>query len=254
LSRVSLVVPVYNEAGLIESSAATIRTFLEGRGGEFEVVFSDDGSTDGTTDVLRRLEKDDATRRTRLVVAEQNQGKGGALNLGLAAATGDVVAYIDADMEIPISHVGDVLQGIAEGYDLCVGSKAIGDSQRESRRKIAHKVYNGMVRNLLGSRVYDHSCGVKAFRREVVDAVLHEMRDKKWVWDTEFLVRAQRKGFRVKEVPIHSVSRRESKVRFVSAVIDSFGAVLRLYFQGVKVPRNLRKDATTPARRANATG
>ncbi len=253
MTQLSLVVPAFNEVELIEKSAAVFTDFLEQRGLSWELIFSDDGSSDGTVDLLNNIAKSDKKGRIKVIASPVNQGKGGALTLGLDATTGETVAYIDADLEIPIEHLGEVLDGIDEGFDCCVGSKYIGDSKRESKRKMAHLVYNGMVRHLLGSRVHDHSCGVKAFRREVVDAVLSKMQDKKWVWDTEFLVRAQMNGFRVKEIAIHSVSRRQSKVKFFSAVMDSFGAVLGLYGRGVKVPRKLRPLATTPARQARVS-
>lgn len=246
LTKLTLVVPVFNEAGLIRESAAVFRDFLDRTEPKSELIFSDDGSTDGTLEILREIAAQDDSGRTHLVGGEVNQGKGAALNIGLAEAKGNIVSYIDADLEIDVKYLGDVLEGIREGFDLCVGSKYIGDSKRESRRKIAHLGYNGMVRVLLGSRVHDHSCGVKAFRKEVVRDVLPSMKDKKWVWDTEFLVRAQKAGYRVKEIPIHSISRRDSKVKFVEAVLQSFGAVLKLFLRGVRVPSRKQKLATTP--------
>ena len=237
MKQLSLIIPVYNEKDHIRGTAKKVAAYLKGLDLDHEIIYSDDGSTDGTAAILKKLKR--ADKNVRLVSAPKNEGKGAALTKGLKAAKGRVVAYIDADMEIDIKFVGDVLKGIEEGFDLCVGSKFAGGgtSKREFRRHLTHYGYNLMVRWILGSSVYDHSCGVKAFRNEVVRSVLPEMKDKKWVWDTEFLVRAQKKGYRVKEIPVHTVSVRQSKVKFVSAVLQSLNAVLSLYRDRVIVGR-----------------
>ncbi len=174
----------------------------------------------------------------------ENRGKGSALTRGLSEGRGAVVGFLDADLEIGVRFVGDLLAALETGTDICVGSRALegAKAERSFLRHLAHHGYNFVVRSFLGTSLRDNSSGIKFFRREVADAVLPEMTEEGWGWDVEFLVRAQRLGYRVREVPIETVERRLSKVRVFRAALQTFAMVLRLFFAGVRVPRRYRTD------------
>ena len=229
---------MYNEASVIEESASAFLDALSAVSDAPVLVFSDDGSTDDTVAVARAWLARTGTAG-EVVTAPHNQGKGAALSRGLARVQTPWSAIIDADLEIPAAYLVTVLQAVMEGADVCAGVKSgVGaSSQRALFRKVLHHGYNGLVRVALGSPVQDHSCGLKAFRKEVLDAVLPTLTDAGFTWDTEFLVRAQMAGFTVQEVPIHTVFRRVTSARLGRVAWTSLWAVADMYRRGVRVPR-----------------
>ena len=240
----SLVIPIYDEAELIERNIRIVTDYLDARGGSYEVILSDDGSTDGTKDILRRV-VDEGRRPIRMVENEVNRGKGSVLTLGLGAANGEIVGFLDADLEIDVRFVGDLLDALDDEVDICVGSRALNESaaERSMLRHLAHHGYNTVVRMFLGTTIKDNSSGIKFFRRAVRDAVVPNVSEIGWGWDVEFLVRSQMEDFRVREVPIETVEQRLSKVRVFRTALQTLGMILRLYRQGVRVrPRNRRGD------------
>jgi hypothetical protein len=104
-----------------------------------------------------------------------------------------------------------------EGYDFAIGSRLLPESdvERSGTRSIASKTYNFMVRAVLGSQVRDHQCGFKAFRRKPLLKLLDEVCAEHWFWDTELLVRAHRRGYKIKEIPVLWKSGRDTKVRLL---------------------------------------
>lgn len=234
----SLVIPIYNEAEHIEANIRTITDYLDDRGGSYEVILADDGSTDGTKEILRRVVAE-KRRPLRLVENAANRGKGSVLTLGLTAGAGDVRGFLDADLEIEVRFVGDLLDRL-DGTDICVGSRALdgANAERSTLRHLAHHGYNTIVRLFLGTSIQDNSSGIKFFRREVCERIVPAVRDTGWGWDVEFLVRAQREGFRVREVAIRTVERRISKVRVFRTALQTMGMVLGLFLRGVRVRRH----------------
>ncbi len=108
-----------------------------------------------------------------------------------------------------------------EGYDFAVGSRMLPESkvERSGTRDIASRFYNFMVCALLGSKIKDHQCGFKAFKREPLMQLLDKVEARHWFWDTELIVRASQRGYRIKEIPVEWRSGRETKVRLFK---DSF--------------------------------
>ena len=101
-----------------------------------------------------------------------------------------------------------------EGYEVSTGSRMLPESkvERSTRRSISSKSYNFLVRHMLGSKVRDHQCGFKAFKKEAFCCLLDEVKATHWFWDTEINVRAQRHGFKVKEIPVQWTSGKGTKV------------------------------------------
>lgn len=240
----SLVIPIFNEAEHIERNIRIVTDYLDARGGTYEVVLADDGSTDGTKDILRRVVAE-GRRPIRMVENPSNRGKGSVLTLGLGAAEGAVTGFLDADLEIDVQFVGKLLDRLDDGIDICVGSRALegAAAERSLLRHLAHHGYNFVVRMFLGTTIKDNSSGIKFFRREVTERVVPSIREEGWGWDVEFLVRAQMQGYRVREVPIQTVEQRISKVRVFRTALETMGMILRLYFQGVRVSKRKRPQA-----------
>lgn len=196
LPRVSVVVPVYNERGSLEQLHRELSEVLEQVASDHEIVFIDDGSTDGSLDLLRGLSSDP---HVRLFAFRSNQGKAEALNVGFAEARGDIVVTMDADLQDKPSELPRLLAAI-EDYDLVSGWKKI--RHDPLGKTLPSKLFNWVVGMVSGVRLHDFNCGFKAYRAEVVKEVelYGEMH--------RFIpVIAARRGFRVTEVPIEHAPR-----------------------------------------------
>jgi uncharacterized protein (TIRG00374 family) len=131
-------------------------------------------------------------------------------------------------------HMSELIEAIRnEGYDFATGSRMMpsSDVRRPLKRGFASKGFNFLTRNLLGSKLYDHQCGFKSFKRESLMAIIDKVEDKHWFWDTELLVRAQHAGYRVKEFPVRWRHGGSTKVDLVKDVIGMGSQIVRLWWQ-----------------------
>lgn len=232
----SLVLPCHNEEKLLPSTLDDVRAWLDARGGPYEVIVSDDASTDRSTAIVR--ERAATWPALKLVVAGPGHGKGAALTAGFRAATCEWAAFLDADLEIPTENLGPLLEALAGGADIAIGSKRIGEEAR--RRPLLRRLITGgyaaWVRLCLGSRIRDHQAGVKAFRLARCRDVLARVQAPGWSWDTELLVYAQQAGLAIVECPISTRPvDRASKVDVIRDSLRMATDVLALRRRGVRV-------------------
>jgi uncharacterized membrane protein YbhN (UPF0104 family) len=235
---VSVVLPAYNEANRIEDTVKVVKDTLEKLDYGYEIIIAEDGSTDGTDEIAKRL----SSRDPRIVHlhSDNRLGRGKALTNAMEIAKGDVVVYLDVDLSTDMDHLKELIDAVAkEGYDIATGSRLLKDSQTERpfKRDFASKVYNFLVRLMLGSKLRDHQCGFKAFKRSSVLKLLRDVKDNHWFWDTEVLVLAQRKGLRVKEIPVKWKQSGETKVKFTKDVLYMFSQILRMWMESKRSKR-----------------
>ena len=162
---VSVVVPVFNEAENIEELYLRIVSTMESYGSSFEVVVVDDGSTDESLAILRRIHETD--ERLRIVQLTRNFGQTPALYAGFAHVRGDLVLQIDADLQNPPEEMPKLLNKIKEGFDVVQGWRE--ERQDSLARRLPSRVLNRVISMLIGARIHDLGCGIKVYRRKVVD-------------------------------------------------------------------------------------
>ena len=162
----SIVVPVYNEAGSLEPLYDEIAAAL-GPLGPFEVVFVDDGSTDGSLPVMERLAA--AHEGVRVVRLRRNFGKAAALTHGFAVSRGDPIVTMDGDRQDDPAEIPKLLAKLDEGYDLVSGWKQ--SRQDPASKTLPSKLFNWTVRKSTGVSLHDFNCGLKAYRRPVIEHV-----------------------------------------------------------------------------------
>lgn len=227
--HVDLVVPVLNEAHVLERSIVAIRDFL---GKEFpypwRVVIAENGSKDGTLEVARSL----AERFDDVAVVELGQrGRGRALRVAWTKSQADIVAYTDVDISTELTALEKLCRAIHDdGYDIAVGSRLSPESRvtRGFKREFISRCYNVFVKAVLFTSFADAQCGFKAVSRRVVDEIVPEVKDQAWFFDTELLVLAEKRGYRVKDVPVHWVDDDDSRVKILPTAWEDIKGVLRL--------------------------
>jgi len=209
--RISIVIPAYNEELKLEKSTLQLTKEMDKLGCEYEIIISEGGSTDRTALIARNLRSE----RVRSIHSALRNGKGNAIRTASLEAKGDIVIFMDADLASDPKGIGGLLRELEDGSALVIGSRYVAGSstKRHPVRLIASKGFNWLVRVLLGSKIKDHQCGFKAFRKDKVMPIIKEIESTDWFWDTELLVRLQRKGLIAKEVPIEWDEKGDSKFR-----------------------------------------
>jgi hypothetical protein len=242
--EVSVVLPAYNEERTIESTVrttlATLGTFLPEDA--YEVVVAEDGCDDRTPEIATRLANEDP--RVRHFHSEERLGRGGALERAFRAADGEVLVYFDTDLATDMRHLEELVESVrSEGYDVVTGSRWMSENvaDRPAKRGVPSRGYNGLVRLFLRSDLRDHQCGFKAFDREALFSLLPDVRDDHWFWDTELLVKAQRRGYRVKEFSVDWEPQGDTKVDLVRDVLGMGSQILRTWWELVVSPRITRR-------------
>jgi glycosyltransferase involved in cell wall biosynthesis len=235
--QVSIVFPAYNEVNyLYPAVEKTVQTLNELKY-SYEIIIAEDGSTDGTAERSEELAK--KFSYVKHIHCEKRLGRGTALKNALMQCRGEVLVYMDLDLATDLKSLKPLIEAIAvEGYDVSIGSRLLPESkvERSFRRSISSKSYNFLVRHMLGSKVRDHQCGFKAFKKEPLLNLLDEVEATHWFWDTELLVRAYRHGYRVKEIPVEWKSGKDTKVNLTKDSSRMFGNIIGLWWQ-LKIKR-----------------
>jgi uncharacterized protein (TIRG00374 family) len=238
--EVSVVLPAYNEADTIEHTVevtlSTLVDFLPA--GAFEVIVAEDGCEDRTPEIADRMAA--ADDRVRHVHSDERLGRGGALERAFRESRGDVLVYFDTDLATDVQHLEELVESVrTDGYDVATGSRRIpgSEQERDPERGVASTGFNTLVRLFLRSPMHDHQCGFKAFDREALVALLDDVEDDHWFWDTEVLVRAQRAGYDVREFPVEWEPKGDTKVDLVRDVFGMGSQILRLWWQLSVSPR-----------------
>lgn len=203
--ELSILVPLYDEKDNLRPLFAKLREVIGRLGVSWEAVFVDDGSADGSFEVLRELRSEDP--RVRVIKLRRNFGKSAALETGFRAVRGRRVIIMDADLQDDPEEIPALLAKVDEGYDLVTGWRAA----RHDRfvKKYTSRIYNLVTSTLTGLRLHDFNCGLKAFRREVVEDIclygeLHRYVPPLAHW----------KGYRVAEVRVRHHPRAFGKSKF----------------------------------------
>ena len=212
--EISIVIPAFNEALRLPATLDRVESHLKTIGVPAEVIVVDDGSDDATVQIVR--ERAARWPQLKLVVAERNGGKGGAVRLGMAAARGRYRIFSDADLSVPIDDMEKLLRPLRAGAGVAIASRGLRDSQVELHqpwyRETMGKIFNRLVRIFVLGGVNDTQCGFKAFTAEVADRVFPVLQTRGFGFDVEVLYRAQQAGYRIVEVPTRWINSPQSRV------------------------------------------
>ena len=218
----SIVIPLWNEELSLETLYQELAEVAETQGYSCEMIFVDDGSRDGSWQVVERLAAADS--RVRGIRFRRNFGKAAALDAGISQATGDRIMTLDADLQDDAHEIPRFLARIDEGLDLVSGYKQV--RHDPWHKVIPSRVFNWMVSRLTGVVLHDHNCGMKCCRREVFDEVRLYGERHRFV-----PVLAVARGFRVGEMVVHHRPRRFGQSKYgLTRTIKGFLDLLTVFF------------------------
>lgn len=219
--NLSVIIPVYNEANNINEIIKRVQAQKLAN----EIIIVDDGSSDGTRDLLKVL---DGKKKVRVILHERNQGKGAAVVTGLKASKGDVLLIQDADLEYDPRDYPHILRPIEEGLaDVVYGSRFLGGARRVAMfwHMIANKLLTVMTNILYDTILTDMETGYKVFRRNVIEGMT--IRAKRFDFEPEFTAKILKRHHRIFEVPITFNPRDYSQGKKIK-LKDAFEAVWTL--------------------------
>lgn len=237
----SVVVPAYNEEkNFVRGALKEVVDYLKKQKYEWEVILSDDGSTDGTITLLRQFAKE---HKNVVVVENSHQGKGPTVSSGMLQAQGMYRVFTDFDQSTPISEVEKLFPFIDDGYDVVIGSRAIQGARREDEPWYRHFMglgFNALVQLIAVPGIHDTQCGFKLFSGESAEDLFPRLKVYEGkarqdaftgAFDVELLLLARKRGYKIAEVPViwhhHETDR-------VSPVKDS----LRMLWDIMKIRAN----------------
>jgi glycosyltransferase involved in cell wall biosynthesis len=202
--QLSIVIPAYNESARIEATLERVMACVEQQGWDAEVLVVDDGSQDGTPEIIASWML--RYPRLHLIQNEGNRGKGYSVRNGLLQASGDVVMFTDADLSAPMEEAELLLVAIADGADVAIGSRWM-DKTRQTihqpmYRRFFGRCFNWVTRTVMGLPFKDTQCGFKAFKRPAAQIIFRLQRIERWGFDPEILFIARKLGYSIREVPV----------------------------------------------------
>ncbi len=222
--EVSVILPVFNGSGLIETSVGTLLEFLRAHYSSFEIIVVDDGSTDETSKHLSLTR----VAELRVIRSEKNHGKGHAVALGMQAARGSCRIFTDIDLPYDLSAILFSTHLIIQrGYQIVVGDRTLPGSDYYDRigrlRAVASRVFATLIRLGITGEMYDTQCGFKAFQGEVAQELFSMLRFEDFSFDAELLYIALKHNMEIRRIPVRY---RASSATSVNLLVDGLTMLL----------------------------
>ena len=244
--KISIIVPAYNEEQRIGRTIGEIKHFIQSRKLDWDILIVDDGSTDKTVEAAVGALKGEHRVRYKFIHNDRNRGKGYSVRQGMLSADGDLLLFTDADLSTPIQEIEKLIRAIDEGYDVAIGSRGLEDSQVEVHQNIVREtmgvIYNRIARLLTFKGIRDSQCGFKMFRRNVARELFELQRINGFSFDAEVVYLAQKRGFKIKELPVAWRNSPSSKVHILWDPIAMLWDLCRIYFIHLGHGRENRSD------------
>lgn len=228
----SIIIPAHNEELRLPGSLEKIVAFLEEQDYEAEVIVVENASQDNTAGVVAGFM---ARYPFISLIREERQGKGLAVKRGMLAGRGEYLFICDADLSMPIEEVAKFLPPQLEDYDVAIASREVTGARRYGEpgyRHLMGRVFNFLVRLLAVPGFQDTQCGFKCFRREVARDIFPYQTIEGWGFDVEVLFIAQKRGYRIVEVPINWYYSANSRVSPIKDTLNMLRELLKVRLNG----------------------
>lgn len=231
--KLSVIMPAYNEEELILRSIQETCAFLDNVGCDYEIIVVDDGSQDATHQNATRA--DPAARRVKVLHYDLNMGKGYALKHGFQCATGDLVAFLDADLDLHPRQLESLYHVMRQSQaDVVIGSKQhpLSEVDYPWHRRLISRVFFLLVRILFGLHIHDTQTGIKLFKYRVLRDVFRRLQVRRYAFDLELLVAASRFDYQIAEAPVAISFRRGKWGRIgLKAIAATWLDTVRIFYR-----------------------
>lgn len=228
--NISVVIPAFNEEARIQSTLEKISQYFTSRNERFELIVVDDASRDRTQEVVRAV--GERFPEIRLLVNQENRGKGFSVRRGILEAQGSTILFTDADLSTPIEEVERLFPFIENGFSVVIGSRGLPHPDivvsRPAHRKTMGQVFNFMVQWLVLPGFMDTQCGFKCFTLDAAKKVFSHQRIDRFGFDPEVLLLARKFGYSIKEVPVAWEHSPNSKVDIIWDSLKMFRDLIRI--------------------------
>jgi len=226
----SFVIPAYNESVRIRPTLDELLRYTQQQQLDAEILVVNDGSSDDTAQVVREYGK--SHPQILLLENPGNRGKGYSVRNGMLHARGDICLFTDADLSSPISEARKLFDAIAQGADIAIGSRWLRVELQTERqplyRQAFGRIFNVVLRVILGLRFVDTQCGFKAFRRERCRIIFEQQRIEGFGFDPELLYLARHHGLRAIEIPVRWGHSPATKVSMTGDSLKMFADIFTI--------------------------
>ena len=236
-TSLEVIIPVLNEENALARSVDSVRRFLSTNlgGYDWRVQITDNGSTDSSPDIARRL----SSEHCRVTWSRlEERGRGRALSRAWIESEADIVCYMDVDLSTDLSALPELIEAIDGGEcDIAIGSRLARGAEVAGRsilREFLSRGYNAIVWAMFRTSFRDAQCGFKAASRRAVRELVPLVQDTGWFFDSELLILAGKNGYRIKEIPVKWTDDPDSRVKVVRTAYGDMKGLLRLRFGGLK--------------------
>ena len=240
MSNYSLIVPVYNEEKIIQDTVSSVTEYADyiknTRGIGIDVIFLDDGSTDFTPNILDNLVNVEGYDIK--VIHDNGPSRRENLVKQMLNTNTKYVGFMDCDLATDINDLENLITNIPN-YDIVTGDRYAPSSNvdRSIDRKIISVAFNYSMRQMFGSKMRDHECGFKMFKKDSLEKIVEhtgygdDYKERKMFWDTEMLVYAQKMGYKILEVPVNWKAGKKSALRFKTE-LSMIPYILKFWYDG----------------------
>ena len=230
---VDVVIPVFNEEKALPRNIVILADFLKANlRNPWQIIIADNASTDNTRSVSETL-----TERYSGInyLHIPQKGRGRALKAAWLDSTADIVSYMDVDLSTDLSYFPRLVESLEEGYHMAIGSRLSKGSRvtRSIKRELISRSYNLLIKSMFFVPFEDAQCGFKALTRKTAQAIVPHIKNDNWFFDTELLIIAAKRGYKINQLPVKWDDDPNSTVHITSTATEDIKGLLRLRFGGI---------------------
>jgi glycosyltransferase involved in cell wall biosynthesis len=227
MSKICVVIPVYNEEEQLEWSVEKVLKVCKSNYNNFQILIADNASTDKTLNIAKKLSK---KHKEVTCIHLDQKGRGRALKRSWTTTDADIMCYMDVDLSTDLKYLKPLTDTIEEGYDISFGTRHQKDSklERSVKRDILSKGYNYLLKVFLNFPYNDAQCGFKAINKQVAKELVPGIENNEWFFDTELLIKGLHFGYRLKPIPVEWIEDKGSTVKIKKTVENYLRNIFRV--------------------------
>lgn len=222
----SVIIPCYNEGTILKKNLDEVSDFLDRIRYKWELILIDDKSKDATPEIIKRFA--DNKRNVKVILHKENIGRGGTVSEGIRIAKGNIVGFIDIDLEVPICSILPLIQSIDRGMDIALAKRIYAIKKVSFLRYLSSIGYICLRNKLIKTHLVDTETGCKFFNRKRILPILSKTTNKGWFWDSEITIIPYFSGYKIIEIPSLYMKNKDKKST-VRLIPDTFDYLINLF-------------------------